>query len=275
MEISKIDGHVHFWQLARGDYAWLTGDMHAIQRDFSAADFEPLRKANNVSKIVLIQAAPTVAETRFLLGLAGHCDFAAGVVGKVDIEKGAVAHQQLAEFAANPLFCGIRPMIKNMGQNRWLELPGLEQTIAKLVELDLTFECMVRPSEIDELIVWLNKYSELRAVLCHGGMPDIAAGKYDYWADKITHLANETLVYCKLSGLTTLAADGCNVETLRPYVEHLVSSFGYERLIWGSDWPVMLCAGNYDDWCTLCDVLMAGLEEEQRQAIYVNNATHF
>jgi L-fuconolactonase len=271
----KIDSHVHFWQLARGDYSWMSSDMQAIQRDFMAVDFEELRASNKVKEIVLVQAAPTIAETHFILELGHQCDFVSGVVGKVDIEKGVIAHQQLETFAKDPLFCGIRPMLKNMGENRWLELARLNDIILQLIELDLSFECMVLPSELDELCLYLNIHPDLRAVLSHGGMPDICADGYQYWADKITHIAKETQIYCKLSGLTTLADKGWDIDTLRPYVEHLLSCFGSERLIWGSDWPVMLCAGNYSDWSVISDELLSGIEEDGKQAIYAKNAQRF
>ena len=273
--MSKIDSHVHFWQLSRGDYHWLTSDMQAIQRDFGPEDFETGKNNNNVSQIILVQAAPTSDETRYIIDVARQCDFVTAVIGKVDIENADAALDQLHEFAAYPLFRGIRPRLVNMGENSWLKLPQLDETVRGLLQLDLSFECMVLPHEINDLTNWLNKYPGLRTVLSHAGMPDIAHDGFDYWADKIKHIATETHVHCKLSGLTTLASRDWNTETLRPYFEQLLSCFGYERLIWGSDWPVMLCGGNYDDWCTVCDELLQGLNENMRQAIYADNAKKF
>ena len=273
--ISKIDSHVHFWELARGDYSWLTDEMKPIHRDFGVDDFESIRSANNVSQLVLVQAAPTVDETRYILELAAKCDFVSGVVGKIDIERGDIANEQLDEFSRQALFCGIRPMLENMGENRWIELPGLNATIRRLIQLDLNFECMVRPGELKELTIWLNKFPSLHAILSHAGMPDIKNGEFTYWAERIKHIASETDVYCKLSGLTTLAAPDWQADTLRPYFEHLLSCFGHERLIWGSDWPVMLCAGDYERWCLICDELLEELDESMKRAIYVDNALGF
>ncbi len=249
--------------------------MQAIQRDFQAEDFESVRNSNNISQIILVQAAPTTAETRYIIELANQCDFVAAVIGRVDIENADMALDQLQEFSGAPLFRGIRPMLLNMSENRWLKLAQLDAIIQRLLELKLSFECMVLPQEIDELTVWLSKYPHLRAVLSHGGMPDIAHGAFDYWAEKIKLVATETDVYCKLSGLTTLAAEDWNTDTLRPYFEHLLSCFGHERLIWGSDWPVMLCGGNYDKWCAVSDELLQGLNEDKKQAIYSDNAKQF
>lgn len=271
----KIDSHVHFWQIARGDYSWMTEEMHALQRDFQKQDFNILRSTNSVSDIVLVQAAPTYAETRYILDLADDCDFVGGVIGKIDIEDGEIALQQLAELSSHSLFRGIRPMIKNMGKNRWLELPLLDMVVNELIDRDLSFECMVLPGELQQLAAWLGRFPDLAAVLSHAGMPDIRNNGFASWSKWMKHVACETNVFCKLSGLTTLAGPGWDIDTLRPYVEHLLSCFGYERLIWGSDWPVMLCAGDFHSWCSISDSLLQHLDEKSRQAVFFDNAKRF
>ena len=272
---AKIDSHVHFWQIARGDYHWLSKDMLVLQRDFNQEDFDTLRTRHQVSRIVLVQAAPTHAETRYIMDLAHECEYVAGVIGKVDIEKGDTAIQQLSELAGQSIFRGIRPMFENMAENSWMDLPALDPVIQEITDLDLTFECMVLPHELEALTAWLNRHPKLKAVLSHAGMPNIRDNEFESWSRWIKRIASDTQVYCKLSGMTTLAAADWTVEDLRPYVEHLLYCFGHERLIWGSDWPVMLLAGDYHGWCKACDTLLAELDESMKQAIYFDNAKQF
>lgn len=271
----KIDSHIHFWELSRGDYYWLSADMKPLQRDFCVDDFAALARDNNVGGAVLVQAAPTAAETRYLLDTFEQSGLVAAIIGRVHIEDPAIALAELDEFCEHSLFRGIRPMLRNMAVKRWLEQPGLDATVRELIHRGLTFECMVRPEEYSELRAWLERYPDLRAVLSHAGMPDIAGADFAGWSSAMAQLAETTGLYCKLSGLTTLAAEDWNRESLRPYVEHLVSCFGPQRLIWGSDWPVMLCAGSYAGWCSACDSLLAPLEAQAQAAIYSENAVKF
>jgi L-fuconolactonase len=270
----KIDSHAHFWQLARGDYCWMSPDIPALQRDYGAADFGALRRANDIESIVLVQAAPTIEETQFILRLANDCDFVAAVIGRVDVETGSTL-EQLAALKKEPLFRGIRPMLRDMQHNSWLTLPDLHDTLSCLEDTGLTFECMLRPCQLDTAIPVLQQHPRLHAILSHGGMPDISAGHYDQWAHGIRAIAEETTVDCKLSGLATQAGEDWSGDALRSYFDLLLSCFGPDRLIWGSDWPVLLSVSTYTRWCNVCTELLRELDDTEQRAIFHDNAKRF
>jgi L-fuconolactonase len=272
--ISRIDAHVHFWRLGDGDYPWMTPDMQALRRDFGPGDLRPLLDAHAVTRVVLVQAAPSFEETLALLDCARRCPFVAGVVGKVDIETGT-ALSQLERVADEPLLRGVRPMLADMRRQDWMKLPGLAAVLRVLADRGLTFECMVRPHQLERLARMLPACADLKAVISHAGMPAIAEGAFDEWAAGIERVARDTTACCKLSGLATLAARGWTVDTLRPWVDHLLACFGPRRLIWGSDWPVVLLGGDYALWCRACDALLDGLDARARRAIYAGNARTF
>lgn len=120
MPISRIiDSHQHVWQLSRGDYGWLTPELTSLYRDFLPNDIEPLFKELGIHGSILVQAAPTVAETQFLLDLAAQHEFILGVVGWVDMES-PEAPQQIKQFAKSPYFLGIRPMIQDIQDVNWM-----------------------------------------------------------------------------------------------------------------------------------------------------------
>src|SRR3546814_3221683 len=196
----RVDSHVHFWRLARGDYHGMTPDMTAILRDFGPDDLEPLMRAAGVDAVVLVQAAATVAETRFLLEQAAACAFVKGVVGWVDMDSPRV-RATLEDLAASPWFKGVRPMIHDIPDAAWMLRTELKQAFRHLVALDLSFDCLVRHRHLPNLLELLEDAPDLRAVLCHAAKPDIAAGTFDQWAHDMARIARRTTALCKLSGL--------------------------------------------------------------------------
>ncbi len=272
-----VDSHVHFWRIARGDYDWMmapgTEDLAPIKRDFGATDLRPLLRSAGVDRIVLVQAAATVAESRFLLQQAGETPEVAGVVGWVAMDS-PQAVGDLEGLAGNPHFKGVRPMIHDISDVDWMLGPDLTEAFKAVIGLDLTFDCLVRPVHLPNLLSLLQRHPDLRAVVCHGAKPQIAAGAFDTWAEQMTLLAKETAAFCKLSGLITEAGAGWSVEGLRPYVDHLLTVFGPDRLIWGSDWPVLSLTAVYQDWWEAANRLLAEVDPAERAGVFGENAVH-
>ena len=270
-----IDSHVHFWQIDRGDYDWMMGPgsegLAALRRDFGARDLRPLIRAAGVDRILLVQAAATVAESEFLLRQAAETPEVAGVVGWVAMDS-PLAVADLERLAADPAFKGVRPMIHDIPDVDWMLGDALTAAYDAIRGLNLTFDCLVRPEHLPSLLKLLKRHPELRAVICHGAKPDIAAGGFDDWARQMSALAGETGAYCKLSGLITEAGDAWTVDGLRPYVEHLLGVFGTERLIWGSDWPVLSLTAGYGDWWSVANRLLSEVSPRERAAIFGGNA---
>jgi L-fuconolactonase len=271
----RVDAHHHVWQLARGDYGWLTPDLSAIYRDFTLADLRPLLAEAGVAATVLVQAAPTVAETEFLLEVAnGSAGLVRGVVGWIDFMT-PDAVLKLARLARDPLLKSVRPMLQDLPDPEWILRPDVDATVAALPGLGLCFDALVKPAQLPGLLRMLERHPEVDVVVDHGAKPPIASGERRLWADLIAAVALHPRAHCKLSGLVTEAAPGWTADALAPYVDHLLACFGPARLLWGSDWPVVNLAGGFARWVAAADALLGGLAADERAAIMGGNAGRF
>jgi len=274
-----IDAHHHLWQLARGDYGWIGGGLDPalapIERDYLVADYQALACANGVTGSIVVQAAQTVAETRWLLEQArASRGLIEGVVGWIDMTA-ADAPDLLADLARDPLLRAIRPMLQEIADVDWVLQPKLIPALRAVMALDLSFDLLVRPRHLKAALALLTRHPELRAVIDHGAKPDIANGMWQPWAEDMRRIARETAACCKLSGLVTEARAGWKTADLRRYVGHLIECFGAQRLLWGSDWPVMLLNGNYEGWIGATKQLLAELTAAEQAAILGENAMFF
>ena len=242
-----IDAHFHIWQLARGDYGWLTPAMGEIHRDVSLDDWRRMRAASGVTAGILVQAAPTEAETLFLLDQARAAPDVLAVVGWVDM-LAADAPQRIRTLARDSKLRGLRPMLQDLPDPDWILQDALHPAFLEMLACDLSFDALVTPVHLPRIAALATRYPALRIVLDHGAKPDIAARQWDDWATGITRLAAAPGVFCKLSGLWNEAAPGAGADTLAPYSRHLLASFGADRTLWGSDWPVLERAGTYPAW---------------------------
>ena len=267
----RIDAHQHFWVLARGDYSWLTPELTAIYRDFTPDDLGPMLEAGGIDGTVLVQAAPTLAETEFMLSLADQTPFIKGVVGWVDFED-PDAPAQIAALASRPVLVGLRPMIQDIADPQWMLGDALAPAFFELQKHDLTLDALTLPQHLGPLRELLSRHPDMQVVIDHGSKPLIRDAVIGGWADDMAALAKETEVWCKLSGLVTEAALNWTVDDLRPYVDHLLNTFGPSRLIWGSDWPVCTLASSYERWLETTDNLLREISCAEREAILGGNA---
>ncbi len=268
----RIDAHQHFWALARGDYGWLSPALSAIYRDFLPEDLEPQLKTAGVDGTVLVQAAPTTAETEFMFSLADQNPFIKGVVGWVDFEN-PQSVAMIDRYMQHAAFVGLRPLIQDIEDDDWMLRPDLAPIFDALIARDLTFDALTLPQHLPNLRQLLARYPDMRVVIDHGSKPLIRDGILHGWAEDMAALARDTSAFCKLSGLVTEAKPDWGVEDLRPYVDHLLTHFGPDRLIWGSDWPVLELAGDYARWVDTTDTLLADLTPNERAAVLGGNAT--
>lgn len=271
----RIDSHQHFWALARNDYGWLTPELKTLHRDFQPEHLAPLLRAASIDATVLVQAAPTVEETAYLLSLAGERDVIAGVVGWVDMTGGHEAVATLTWLAQNPKFRGIRPMIQDIEDPEWMLNKRLAPVFEALIEQDLCFDALIRPEHLPCLLELLRRYPALKTVIDHGAKPRIARAEWEPWAEDMARIASSAAVCCKLSGLITEAAPEQTDADIRPYFDHLLRLFGAGRLLWGSDWPVLNLAGDYASWHKTCRQWTAALSAAEQRAIFGDNAIRF
>lgn len=266
-----IDAHQHFWQLSRGDYGWLTPQLGPIYRDFGPGDLQPILAGHGVGRTILVQAAATVAETEYLLEIADNTPFVAGVVGWAEFTA-PDAPQVIAKLAQNPLLVGLRPMVQDIADDDWLLREDIAPAIEAMVAHDLVFDALVLVKHLPRLTQFVQRYPRLRVVIDHGAKPQIRDRAFKVWRDAMAPLAGNPGITCKLSGLVTEAGADWRASDLRPYCDALLALFGADRLIWGSDWPVVDLAGGYDRWRDVSVSALAGLAHAERHAVLGGNA---
>lgn len=269
----RIDAHQHFWRLSNPFCTWPTRAEAKIHADFGPGDIAPLLAAGHIEGTVLVQAAPALAETRFLLNLADEAPFVKGVVGWIDMDAGS-ALADLDALAAHRLFCGIRPMLQAIPDPAWMLKPSFDGIYRRLVELGLTFDALVTPAHLDMLSELAKRHPDLSIIVDHAAKPAIGDGRagFDEWAPRIARLAGSGNVSCKLSGLMTQAKPGAGAAELAPWLDHLYAVFGPERLLWGSDWPVVLMAADYAAWIAICEAWLADKPASARDNIFGETA---
>jgi L-fuconolactonase len=266
-----IDSHQHYWRLARGDYGWLTPELKPIHRDFEPADLAPLLEAAGVSRTIAVQAAPTEAETNFLLDLAKETPGLSGVVGWVDFDS-PDAPGRIAALARNRLLVGLRPMIHDIADPEWMLSPAVGAALEAMLDHGLVFDALVRPLHLSRLLVLADRHPDLPIVIDHCAKPRIRDGLFEPWASDMQALARRGNVYVKLSGLATEAAAGWSHQALAPYVRLVMRAFGSGRLLWGSDWPVLNLAGDYESWIKASEALLNDLPQSESDAVMGGNA---
>ena len=266
-----IDSHQHFWDPARGDYGWLRpGEI--LYRTFQPDDLAPLLQAAGVQGSILVQAAPTVAETDYLLHLARVHPWILGVVGWIDLAALDISHR-IAERARDPLFVGVRPMLQDLADRSWILKPALSAGIEALRDRALVFDALVRADQLPAIVTLADRHSKLAIVLDHAGKPpfgDVPA--LARWRTEMSSLAKRDNVACKLSGLVTELPDGTAIDSVGWCIDVLIDLFGPDRLLWGSDWPVATTAIDYAGWLDRCRERVAAQLPGQHDAIFGGNA---
>ena len=262
-----IDSHHHLWRRSRGDYGWLTPDMGSLWRDFEPADLAPLMAAAGVDGGIAVQAAPTEAETRFLLDLADETPAILGVIGWTDFTAPDAA-AAIKKLAAHPKLKGFRPMLQDDPDDDFILRPAALAALAAVQAAGLVFEALVRPRHLPRLITLRAQFPDLRMVVDHAAKPDIAGGGWSPWADDLRRLADDGRTICKFSGLLTEAGPGAGAEALRQYADQVFDAFGADRVMWGSDWPVVRLASDYGPWLDMARTLTAGRSAAEQAAIF-------
>ena len=269
-----IDSHQHFWSPAYDDYGWLTPALAPLYRDFGPEDLAPHLAETGVDVTVLVQAAPTVDETERLLLIADKEPTVAGVVGWAPLDDPGV-ERTLEQLAGNGKFLGVRPMLHDIEDVNWISRGHVQTALGSLATLRLTLDALVKPQHLPGLLATVEAHPDLRVVIDHGAKPDIAGGRFEPWATHIEALAGSGNVFCKLSGLLTEAGQNRDTETLRPYVRHLLACFSADRLMWGSDWPVLELAGTYRSWYRMSHELLKDARPTELDRIFGGTAHEF
>ncbi len=267
-----FDSHQHFWRLDTPGHAWPDADWPAIHRDFLPDDLRLAACGVDLVGTVLVQSQPDDRDTDWMLALAAHDPLIEGVVGWVDFADPS-APARIAALAAHPKLKGLRPMLQGMADTEWILSPAVDPAIEAMIAAGLRLDALVEPRHLPVLSRLQARWPDLAIVIDHAAKPPAASGGLDPWREEIAACARLGMS-CKLSGLRTEQAPGQPAQELAPYVTHLVDCFG-DRLMWGSDWPVLIHAGDsYGDWIETCRHL-AGLDSAREAWLFEGAARRF
>lgn len=267
----RIDAHHHFWMIERGDYGWLGPKLLPLYRDFQPRDLEPLLEKARIDKTILVQAAPTEAETRYILRLAEKAPFVAGVVGWTDFDARDV-EKRIATLAENPLIVGLRPMLHDIKDEDWILRDELRPALAAMAKHGLVFDVLARPHLIHKVARVVRQWPEITFVVDHAAKPTFKAGVSRLWFEDMAALASLPNVYVKLSGLISEIGPSWEIDHMQGVSRLLLSEFGPQRVIWGSDWPVLNLAGDYMRWLAASEELLFSCTNAEREMIFGLNA---
>ncbi|WP_028549778.1 amidohydrolase family protein [Paenibacillus sp. UNC451MF] len=272
----RIDAHQHYWKLDRGDYDWLTPESTVLYKDFLPEQLNEHLKANGINKTVVVQAAPTLAETEFMLSLAEKSETIAGVVGWLDLEDESYK-EQYARLKQNPYFKGIRIMLQDIDME-YAFRPAVLEALRFFEQEQFPIDLLIKTHQLEATAKLLKLLPNLRGVIDHIAKPIISEQQLEPWKTYIAQIASENPnIYCKLSGMVT-EADHLNwqKEHFIPYVHHVVSQFGPQRVMYGSDWPVCLIAAEYDEVYKLLELTLPNtLSVSDLEDVFGLNASRF
>lgn len=271
----RIDAHHHLWDLDRRPQPWLHGEaLEPINRTFRLPELEPHLEAHGIDATVVVQSSSSLDETRELLDIARQSGGRiAGVVGWADLADPELP-RVLASLAAVGPLVGIRHQVQDEADPQWLARPEIRAGLTCLADAGLVYDLLVTPRQLAAATAAVQALPEVRFVLDHGGKPAIASAEWEPWAGLISALAALPNVSCKLSGLITEADwQSWRPQDVLPYARHLLDSFGPERLLFGSDWPVCTLAGHYADAFALAEQAIASLTPAERDAVLGLNAS--
>ncbi|MDB5438384.1 MAG: amidohydrolase [Caulobacteraceae bacterium] len=239
----SIDAHQHFWRYDPPCFPWIAPGS-VLAADHLPAQLAPQLAANEISQTIAVQAQPTEAETRWLLGLAGQHDWIAGVVGWTDLQAEDIEHR--LDALSHPKLIGLRHMVQDEPDPQFLLRPAFIAGVRAAVRRGWTYDLLLVADQLPLAPRFIEAVGEGRFVLDHGAKPRIAQGGWEPWASAIREVAAFPNVWCKVSGLITEANHASwTAADIAPYLDHLLACFGAERLIFGSDWPVCRLAGSY------------------------------
>lgn len=272
-----IDAHQHFWKLDMPfDHGWLYEPQHApICRDYLPSDLAPLLKAAGVSKSVFVQTQHNLDENRWALKLADDNDFIVGVVGWIDLAS-EQCEDQLLEFLESPKFVGVRHITQGEQDDDFIVRPEIVRGLKVLQKHKVAFDLLFYTQHLKHAATLADMLPELPMVVDHLSKPKIKDGIVGGWRNDLKRAAAHPNVFCKLSGMVT-EADWKNWKPsdLKPYVETALESFGPERCMFGSDWPVCELAAPYGTVLTALKEVLGPLSDDEYKRIFSQTAIDF
>jgi L-fuconolactonase len=268
----RIDAHHHFWKYDPIEYDWISEEMCVIRRDFLPADLKAEVEAAGIDGVVSVQARQTVAETQWLLKLAGENDFIKGVVGWVPLVSDEVA-ADLERFAQNPKLRAVRHVLQGEPDDRYMLRDDFNAGVRALRPFGLAYDVLIFERHLPQTIEFVDRHPDQIFVLDHVAKPRIKDGLFEPWNRNLRELARRENIYCKISGMVT-EADWAKWDenTLRPYAYAVLEAFGPARTMFGTDWPVCLVASGYAQWVGTVERFASDLSADERKQLFGETA---
>ena len=274
MACTTIDTHVHFWKYNKVRDAWITDDMKVLQQDYLPEHVMLNLKRNGIDGCVAVQASQEEVETRFLVELSKTHDIVKGVVGWVDLRE-ANLEERLQEFSEHKIIKGYRHVVQAEPDD-FLLRDDFQRGVRSLKNHDYSYDILVYPSQLPATLGFVSKFPDQRLIIDHCAKPDIKNHKMDDWKKWMQEIAKHENVCCKVSGLFTEAAwKGWAVSDFYPYLDVVFEAFGVDRVLFGSDWPVILLSGIYVQWKSLLEKYMENFKQEDKEKFFGLNAVRF
>ncbi len=268
----RLDAHNHFWHYSADEYGWITDEMAVLRRDFLPEDLAREQAAIGFEGSVVVQARQTLEETKWLLGLADEHPLIKGVVGWVDLCSDEVG-EQLQGFVDHTHFCGVRHVLQDEANDRFMLREEFLRGIGVLGEFGLPYDILIMPHHLPHACKLVERFPEQAFVLNHIAKPFIRDGVMEPWATDIRRLAEHPNVFCKASDMVTEADwERWRPADFHPYLDVVFEAFGTERVMIGSDWPVCTVAGSYAEVMGIVLDYVERLTSAERDAILGENA---
>jgi len=269
-----IDTHVHFWKYDKVRDAWITDKMKTLQQDYLPQTIAGTLRRNGVNGCIAVQADQSELETLFLVELSKSHDIIKGVVGWVDLQNEKI-EERLHYFSQYKVIKGWRHIVQGETDDFLLQ-QAFQRGIGALRSYNYTYDVLIFPRQLKAALEFVSKFPEQKLVIDHCAKPGIADRKIDDWAAMMKEIAKCPNVYCKLSGLFTEAKwKEWSPAEFYPYLDIVFEAFGTDRLLYGSDWPVILLSGMYVQWKSLLEKYMEDFDKEDKEKVFGRNAVRF
>jgi L-fuconolactonase len=267
MPADRIDAHHHLWKYSPEEYPWMAANMDAIRRDFLPSDLAAVMRESGIGGVVTVQARQTLEETRWLLDLAAAHDYIRGVVGWVPLVEPTVA-RDLERFAGSPKLKAVRHVLHDEPDDFYMLRDDFNRGVSLAAGFGLAYDILIFERHLPQTIEFVDRHPDQVFVVDHVAKPRIRDRMISPWRERMAELAKRGRVYCKLSGMATEADWGSwTEEDLRPYMDVVLSVFGPERLMFGSDWPVILLASPYRRWADAVAGAISRLSDAEQARI--------
>ena len=270
-----IDSHQHFWKYEPVKHDWIDDNMSVIRRDFSPSDLAKVYQENSIDGCVAVQADQTLEETDFLIDLAFNNNFIKGIVGWVDLRAENI-EKVLEKYSSDKIVKGFRHVVQGEPDHNFLLRPNFSRGISLLEKYNFTYDILVFPHQLGSVLEFVKKFPNQKLVIDHIAKPYIKDGYFDGWATMMTAIGKHENVSCKMSGMVTEAEyNTWTPEQIHPYMNVALEAFGSSRILFGSDWPVCLVAGNYSKIKKLTTNFISQLSQIEQNSIMGTNAIEF